>query len=312
MYPSAVRKAVIDVGSNSVLLVIGEIRDGGLNVVAESSRVTGLGEGTKRTGVLSEAGMERTLAALSEFFLKALSSGASEVRAWATMAARIASNTSEFQRRAEAQGTPVEVLSGEDEAEYGFRAVANDPIFSRARRISIIDPGGQSTEIVTADRSDSGWDLRFRRSFPIGTLALRDGALSNETPTPGEVLEAVREIDTAIGLEYLPGACGAVAVLGASGTNLVTVKLKMPEWDAERVHGHVLDFEEVSRAFGWLSSFTEKARSEIVGLEPGREGTIHLGALILERFMHAMHTADVIVSTRGWRHSLLMAELSKS
>lgn len=253
--------------------------------------------------------MERTLAVLADFVLQARRYGAEEVLAGATMAARIAENAGEFQRRAEAQGTPISILTGEEEAELGFLAVAGDPVFARSRRISIIDPGGQSTELVTADRGNGEWKVRFRRSYPIGTLALRDGSLSAECPKPNDVLDAVRQIDTAIGMEYLPGACGAVAVLGASGTNLVTVKLKMPEWDAARVHGHVLDFEEVSRAFGWLSRMTDRERSQVVGLEPGREGTIHLGALILERFMHALHTADVVVSVRGWRHALLEQRL---
>lgn len=299
------RKAVIDVGSNSLLLVVGELFGSEIKVVCEDTRVTGLGEGTKSSGRLSEAGMERTLGTLSEFFLIAGSHGATTVRAAATMAARMATNTLDFQRRAKAQGTPVEVLSGEDEAELGFRAVANDPIFARSRRVSIIDPGGNSTELVTADRIESGWSVRFRRSYPIGTLGLRDGPLAAEALDSEAMMAGVREIDLTVGLEYLPGACGAVAVLGATGTNLVTIKHKMTHWEPERVHGQFLEFEEVSRSAGWLCRMTDAERAKVIGLETGREKTIHIGALILERFMHALHTADVAVSVRGWRHAML-------
>lgn len=299
------RKAVIDVGSNSLLLVVGELSGGEIKVVHEETRVTGLGEGVKKSGQLSEAGMERTLAALSEFFLAAGSYGVETIRAAATMAARIAANTADFQERAEAQATPVEVLSGDDEAELGFRAVAADPIFARSRRLSIIDPGGNSTELVTADRIDDGWRVRFRRSYPIGTLGLRDGPLAAEALDSEAMMAGVREIDLTLGLEYLPGACGAVAVLGATGTNLVTIKHKMVHWEPEKVHGQFLEFEEVSRSAGWLCRMTDSERAQVVGLEKGREKTIHIGALILERFMHALHTADVAVSVRGWRHAML-------
>lgn len=299
------RKAVIDVGSNSLLLVVGEMRDGRLETVFEATRVTGLGEGTKASGVLSEAAMERTLSALSELFLMALQQGAQETRAAATMAARIASNTPEFLQRAEAQGTPAEVLSGEEEAELGFRAVAEDPLFRNAQRLSIIDPGGNSTELVTADRGKDAWDVRFRRSYPVGTLGLRDGPMRGDPVDAEGMLRGTEEIDRQLGLEYIPGACGAVCVLGATGTNLVTIREKMSEWRPDRVHGAVLDFEEVSRSAGWLCRMSDAERAGLVGLEKGRERTIHIGALILERFMHALHTADVVVCVRGWRHAML-------
>ncbi len=299
------RKAVIDVGSNSLLLAVGERREGRVASVHEATRVTGLGEGTKATGVLSEAAMERTLGALAELFLLARQHGAGEVRAAATMAARIASNTAEFQRRAAAQGTPFEVLSGEDEAELGFRAAAEDPLFAPARRLSIVDPGGNSTELVTADRTEQGWTVRFRRSFAVGTLGLRDGPMADDPPGPEGMMRGTEAIDRTLGLEYLPGSCGAVCVLGATGTNLVTIREKMTTWQPERVHGATLDFEEVSRAAGWLCRMADGVRSQVPGLEKGRERTLHIGALILERFLHALHAAEAIVSVRGWRHAML-------
>ena len=97
----------MDIGSNSVLLVVEELRESTWRQLFESSEVTGLGEGTKKTGVLGEAGMSRTLDALKRGFDKAHLMGVDDVLAAATMAARIAANTSEFQARAKAQGTPV-------------------------------------------------------------------------------------------------------------------------------------------------------------------------------------------------------------
>ncbi|MEA2553008.1 MAG: exopolyphosphatase / guanosine-5-triphosphate,3-diphosphate pyrophosphatase [Fimbriimonadaceae bacterium] len=299
------RKAVLDVGSNSVLLLVEDKAGDVWSAVCEDTRVTSLGEGTKESGVLSEAAMQRTLAGMKELWDLALSHGATEIQAAATMAARIASNTPEFLARAFAQGTPVSVLSGEDEAELGFRAVANDPAFGDALRLSIVDVGGQSTEMVTADRHGDGWKVLFRRSYPIGTLALRGGLLKDECLTTPALLRAVKEIDDAIGLIYLPNQCGEVVTLGATGTNLITIREQMTAWDPARVHGAYLDYEEVSKAVGWMSRMTDAERAAIVGMERGREKTLHLGALILERALHAFRALGTRVSVRGWRHALL-------
>lgn len=221
------------------------------------------------------------------------------------MAARIASNTPDFLARAKAQGTPVFVLSGEHEAELGFLAVAQDQAFQEAARISIVDVGGQSTELVTAERTEGGWNTLFRRSFPIGTLALLAGTLSDERPQPPAILRACAELDEAIGLAYRPNEAGVAIALGATGTNLVSIREKMAAWDPDRVHGARLDYEEVSKAASWLFSLTWEERKALVGMEPGRERTIPIGALILERFLFAIRVLECRVSVRGWRHALL-------
>jgi exopolyphosphatase/guanosine-5'-triphosphate,3'-diphosphate pyrophosphatase len=258
--------------------------------------------------------MTKTLAAVAKAFEIARSMGCERIEAGVTMAARIATNTSDFLDRAAGQGTPIRVLSGEEEANLGFLAVASDPAFAEAERLSIIDVGGHSTELVTADREPRPWmasrtaDLwveRYRRSYPIGTLALRGGTLSAESPDGLALLRASKEIDDLIGLEYLPHQGGTAVVLGATGTNLITIRERMTEWDADRVHGQWLDYEEVSKAVGWLSSLTDEERAAVPGMEKGRERTIHLGALILERFLYSLHVLGCRVSVRGWRHALL-------
>lgn len=299
------RRAVIDVGSNSVLLVVEERLDGVWKSVLETSAITGLGEGVKTTGRLGEEPMRRTLDAIETASRTAAAAGATEVVAAATMAARMAKNTAEFLSAAERQGTPVLVLSGEAEADLGFRAVAYDALARTWDQLSIIDVGGQSTELVAARKEGREWKKLFRRSYPVGTLALRGGALSRERLDPPEILEAVEAIDNLIG-RFDPGpGSGHVVVLGATGTNLVTIRDRILEWDAARVHGAQLSYEEISLAFAKLAAMTDAERAALPGIEPGREGTIHLGALILERFLHAIHAESCWVSVRGWRHALL-------
>lgn len=297
------KRAVIDVGSNSVLLLIGEKTPSGWQTIHESTSVTALGEGTKATGLLRQDAMKRTLEALREMHEIAREQGAEAVVARATMAVRIARNASEFLAEAASQGTPVEVLSGDDEARLGFLAVANDPGLGATDRLSIIDPGGHSTELVTAV-CEGGWQTKFSRSFPLGALGLR-GEIEDERITGLDVLTLTSRVDDVLGFCYRPGMAGKTVVLGATGTNLVTIRERMDTWDPARVHGQALTYEEVGRAVGWLMPMSDAERGAIRGIEKGRERTLHFGALILERFMHAMRIDEVIVSVRGWRHALL-------
>jgi len=267
--------------------------------------VTSLGEGTKATRQLGEKGMAASLKALSRMFAEARSLEAESIQAACTMAVRIADNRADFMTMAAAQNTPVFILSGEDEAQLGFQSVAIDPLFDTYPRISIVDPGGQSTEIVTATRTPQGWDVTYRHSYPVGTLGLREGVLNAESPDGGEILTASAYLDDVIGLSYMPGGAGQTILLGATGTNLVSIRDKMTAWDPYRVHGAYLDYEEVSKAVGWMMPMTDAQRAAIPGIEPGREKTLHIGALIAERCLNALASPGCLVSVRGWRHALL-------
>ncbi len=299
------RRAVIDVGSNSVLLLVSELQDGVWEPVCEDTAITALGEGTKQTGILSERGMSDTLEAIARFWTVASDLGTREIVAGATMAARIASNSHTFLERAALQRTPVVILSGEQEAQLGFEAVIGDPMFASEDRISIIDPGGQSTEMVTASRRSVGWDVDFRRSYSVGTLGLKSTHFPSERIDGLSLLRASGAIDDLIGVCYRPGECGEVVVLGAAGTNLVSVRDQLLTWQPDLVHGAKLEYEEISKAVGWMMPMTDAERRAIPGLELGREKTIHIGAFVLERFLFALRAELCRVSVRGWRHALL-------
>ena len=299
------RRAAIDVGSNSVLLLIAEWDGHGWRAIRELSRVTGLGTGTKTSGLLHPDRMADTLAALGEMFDMAREHGVSDVKAAGTMALRIATNTPEFLAMAAAQGTPVVVIAGDEEAELGFEAVASTVDPGRCHRLAIIDVGGHSTELVNAVHNGSAWVAEFRRSYPIGALGLRESIFLEERSTSLEILRASSEIDHVVGLSYRPGTIGEVVALGATGTNLVTIREKMVQWDADRVEGSRLDYEEISKAVGWMMPMSDGERADIIGIEKGREKTLHIGTLILERFLFALRAEGCLVSTRGWRHTYL-------
>jgi exopolyphosphatase/guanosine-5'-triphosphate,3'-diphosphate pyrophosphatase len=306
------RRAVIDVGSNSLLLLVAEQNGDTWEPVYETSHVTGLGKNTKRTKRLDQEGARNALEALDKAYQEAREQGAEKVEAYGTMALRIADDANQWLAKASDQGTPVKVISGDTEAELGFYAVADDPKFANEDLISIIDPGGHSTELKVARRQGEDWETVFSRSFRVGALALREGPFENPRPGFRERLAAVEEIDQEIGLEFLPGTTGRAVCLGATGVNLVTMRDGITEWEPKRIHGQILDFEEVSKFVDRLCATDDEGRAKFKGLEKGREYTIHAGTLILERFLQCLHVLDCTVSVRGWRHAVLTRGVPKS
>lgn len=298
----------MDVGSNSVLLTVASLEQGTLVPVLETSEVTALGEGLRSSGVLAPEAIARTLAAVSRAFARATAAGAESVLALATMAARVAGNRDLLLANARAQGTPIHVLSGAAESKLSLLSVVHDPQFASIDRIWVVDVGGQSTEIAKAARAPAesqGFSIFQHQSFSIGTLALVGGVLDEESPSSGALLLASSEIDAAIGPREGSHFDAEAVVVGATGTNLVSIRDGLSQWEPGLVHGERLEYEEIARSVGWLSVLSLGDRASLRGIEPGRERTIHAGALILERCLFKLCCESCLVSVRGWRHAVL-------
>ena len=299
------RRAAIDVGSNSVVLAVCERTETGWAEIASSSAVTALGEGTKATGLLKPEAMERTLAALRTQANEANALGARAVAA-GTMALRLATNANEFLGRAEAQGTPLGVLSGEEEAALGTRAVLADPKYGGTEDLAVVDLGGHSTEVTILRAGEVVWG----RSLPIGTLGVRDRLLGPESNDAATLFRATVALDAEIEAHYdrrihpFPQN-GTVVALGSGATTLVVLREGLTEWDAARVDGAALEYEEVGRSVGFLNGLDVAGRAALLPMAPGLARTIHVAALILERVLYALRAEGCRVSTRGWRHGLL-------
>jgi exopolyphosphatase/guanosine-5'-triphosphate,3'-diphosphate pyrophosphatase len=93
--------------------------------------------------------------------------------------------------------------------------------------------------------------------------------------------------------------------LGASVTNLASIRAGLDAWDPDAIHGVYLEYEEVSRFVGRTMRMTDSERGAMTGIEKGRERTVHIGALIVERALSALAGEGIYVSVRGWRHTML-------
>ena len=163
------RIAALDIGSNSVLMCVGEpLEQGDFRVVYESARTTRLGEGMERTGRLSRSAIRRTVRTLEECRRKAEILGVAIARAVATSAVREAENAESFLGPAEeALGFSVEVVSGEREGQLTFLGVAGRGVDVPSL---ILDVGGASTELVLVTEGK----VERVESMPVGAVRLKE------------------------------------------------------------------------------------------------------------------------------------------
>jgi exopolyphosphatase/guanosine-5'-triphosphate,3'-diphosphate pyrophosphatase len=298
------RLAAIDVGTNSVLLVVADGGSSGneLHAVIERARITRLGRGVDQSGVLSTEGIAATLEALTGFAAEARALGvsANEITCVATSAARDASNGASFLELVESRtGLHPRIIDGEREAKLSYLAAHRE--FGEGQRDLLIqDIGGGSTEFVRG----TGLQPVFAHSIPIGSVRLFERWIRHDPPTREERESVEREIATAV--RDLPSAANADLIgLAGTWTTLAAIATGSPTYDAAQVHGKVLSRTEISSLTETLWHVPLEHRRRLPGLQPGRADVIPVGASIARVSMELLGLERVTVSDHGVRWGLL-------
>ncbi len=147
-FPIPEKVASIDIGTNTILLLIGEADGRALKPLLEIETIVGLGQGLLRSGVLSTESMNRGYETLSQYLERCQRMGVQQIFAVGTSALREAKNAGEFLERVRVKlGLSIEVISGEEEAQLSYLAVARD-LPDIERTILVVDVGGGSTEFI--------------------------------------------------------------------------------------------------------------------------------------------------------------------
>ena len=302
-----VRFAVIDVGTNSVKLHVGERRAGDRwATVVDRAEVTRLGEGLHETGSLQPAPLQRTADAVVGMVEEARRDGAAEIAAVATAGMRLADNSAELVEAVrERCGVGIEVISGEEEARLAYVAATSELDVGRESLV-VFDTGGGSTEFTfgRAGRVEERFSVDVGAAQYTERFGL-DGVVSHDG-----VSQARQAL--ASDLAQLDGRERPAALVGLGGalTNLAAVRHSLATYDAEVVHGTVLDRAEIDRQIDLYRSRTAEQRRAIVGLQPARAEVILAGACIVRTVLDKLHCDELTVSDRGLRHGLLVERFS--
>lgn len=268
--------AVIDVGSNSVRLLIWS--DG--KTLYKGINTTRLGEGLALSGKLSKSAMERTCLAVRDFRTAALQSGAESVYCFATAAVRSATNGGEFVKRVKAQtGVEVDVISGEEEAAIGLYGALGDADGG------IIDIGGGSTELTLR----AGGAVAYSKSLNIGAVRLFDLC--------GRDRNALEEFIAKKTEEYGRVNCNVpVYGVGGTATSLAALAQNMREYDPNRVQGYKLTTVRLKEILEKVFSISPESLAETSCLPLKRAEIIGGGGLLLLRLMEYLGLNEITVS----------------
>ena len=212
---------------------------------------------TKRTGS-SPKPSPHTAEAVWEFAEIAREKNADSIRVIATSAARDAVNPGDLTTAIErASDLKVEIISGEQEAEWAFQGVTHRPRNWRRQPLLLLDVGGGSTEFILGQ----GAQKHFAHSFPLGTVRLLEKFPHSDPPTRGEFTacrdwvknflqnEVRPKLEPALRREVKPGsATGEIQLVGTGGTTSILARMekKLDRFDRERIESTILSLEQVT------------------------------------------------------------------
>lgn len=305
------RRAVIDVGTNSIKLLVAEVAGRRVRPLWEESEQTRLGRGFYETHRLQPEAIATTAQAAAKLADLARSYQTVSTRIIATSAARDALNADQLVSAIHRScGLPVEIISGDQEAEWVHQGVTSDPAFA-GQRLLIMDVGGGSTEFVLGD----GEHKQYSRSFPLGSVRMLELCAPADPPAPGELRRCrewlndfmAREIHPVLdpllnGLPALPLLVGT----GGAATILARMENQLDEFDRERVEAARLTVGNVTAWAERLWKLSLAERKLIVGLPKKRADVILPGVAIYEAVMRQFGLGEMRVSTRGLRFAALM------
>ncbi len=305
------RIASIDIGSNSVILLITEydLNTRELKIISNHYRTPRLSEGVINTKRISENKINLLLNILEEFneIIKEYDCGL--ILATGTYVFRNADNAEGIIDLVKNKsGIEIEILSGEEEAYLSFIGSA----FSKNENSSklIIDIGGGSTELIVGNESDG---IIFRKSNNIGVVTLYDRFISTYPPTQEIIAEIKREIITVFNpvIETLPRFDSIIAVAGTP-TTLACIKLNLKAFEERLIDGVHLSKFDIHAIINSISAMNkEKVLEEYGEVVKGREDLLLTGSLILLGLLELLNNESLIVSTRGLRYGTILNRLEK-
>ncbi len=322
----------LDLGTNNCRLIIVRAGPRGLTIVDSFSRIIRLGEGLGKTGMLSEAAIERALKALAICAEKLRRAGVRRARLIATEACRVAANGAEFIARVEREtGLRLEIISREIEARLAVAGCAS-LLDRRSDWALVFDIGGGSSELIWLDlrgfRSNAMHHPAERlrlldhivewTSIPIGvvTLAERHGGRNVDAAVfdamIAELDKHLRDFEQRTGMASLING-HSVHMLGTSGTvtTLAGVHLGLPYYDRSKVDGCWLRVEDVRAISGRLLGMTYEQRvaEPCIGVE--RADLVLGGCAILEAVLRVWPCERLRVADRGLREGILTSLMAE-
>lgn len=269
----------IDIGTNSVRLLIGQREAGRVKPVCRQLSTTRLGQGLQKTGLLQEEAVRRTVQTLACYARILEEYGVKKYRAVATSAVRDAANRELLLKAAREQGLEVEIISGEEEAWLSYTGAVS--VHRELKNPVVLDIGGGSTEMIFQLQGQ----IRSS-STDVGAVRCTEASWSEE-----DIRQALAEA-----LTQLPPSPFSLVGVGGTITTLAAIDQELEPYDSQRVQGYVLTKKAVEAIEKRLSALSLEERRQVPGLQPERADIILAGIKILRVILDQLAVAELVVS----------------
>jgi exopolyphosphatase/guanosine-5'-triphosphate,3'-diphosphate pyrophosphatase len=306
------RIAAIDVGSNSIHMVVAEARPGGHFVVLDRAKeMVRLGRKSLTTGRLGKTPMERGLRALATFKSIAERHGVTRYRAVATSAVREARNGGEFiQRIYDEVGLRVRVIPGEEEARLIFLGVSQ-AIDLRGEPVLLLDVGGGSVEVVLVE----GGKIAELHSLKLGVARLTEEYFDADPPRPRSVAKlaafAAEELEPALATAARRKVRRVVTTSGTLQTLVSMAAHRLGVHPGTQIHGLEVPASEVRELARDLAQSDRETRLAMRGVDPKRVDLLVAGALLADLVLRRIKAKRVQACTWALREGLLSDYISR-
>ncbi|MBI3794507.1 MAG: Ppx/GppA family phosphatase [Nitrospinae bacterium] len=301
------RYASIDVGSNTVRLLVARAEGGGFRELHSSQIITRLAEKAHDTGLLSETAMERTLAGLEGLVAGAGGLRPFRVCATATHAVRKAKNGGEFAERFKKRlGFPINVIEWEKEA--GLSLKGAEMVVGAGKPILLFDVGGGSTEFI-----HKGADGSVRAvGTELGVVRLAETFIKSAPLMEGEYKKLAEYL--AVEMSATAGRLKAekpFVLVGTAGTitSIAAMIYNVHPYDPERVNNKRLLRKVVLELLNDVGGMTLEQRGRIPSLQNGREDLIIPGIGLTLAVMDAFGADELTVCDSGLREGILLSAM---
>ncbi|MBI5646060.1 MAG: Ppx/GppA family phosphatase [Ignavibacteriae bacterium] len=303
------RIATIDIGTNTILLLVADVdARGGLTVVTDEQAIARLGKGVDAERRIQPDTFRRCETILRAHAETCRYLACDHIVATGTSALRDAANRDEFiAAMKQATGFGIELLSGEAEALWTWTGAVSG--IGTHASCAVLDIGGGSTELAVGSR---GGDL-IHGSVDVGAVRLTEKFLHSAPPRDEELHAAEAAAREALaGLPHIDGARSAIVAVAGTVTTLAAIELGLRTFDRKAVAGHQLTLAAVERLFEQMSKLGKDALHTELSVDPGRADIIVAGILILRTFMRERGVESLTVSERGLRYGIALREASRA
>lgn len=300
------RVATIDIGTNTVLLLVAERgADGALQSLVERAEITRLGEGVDRSRRLLPAAIGRTKACLGEYARVIQGFDVDRIGVVGTSAMRDASGGEEIRAHVRAMlGVDSRVVSGAEEARLTFRGARSGLSVSDHEPSAVFDLGGGSTEVVMGKVVAGQPNISFTASYDVGSVRLTERCIRHDPPTGEErIVLAQIGAQAFAAVPPLPTEAPPVGVAGTM-TTLAAVSRKLSVYQGAEVHGLTMTRAELQRVVDELARVDLESRKRLAGMEPKRADVIVAGGHVALALLDHWGAESVCISDRGVRWGL--------